>query len=161
MKRRQSRTLTQMRRPRSRTDGSLSKRRRRSDRADLRTHAIRDPVPKYRPISEKIADSLSGLKKGWLHDSAIRSHAIFSVLGLIALAIARPHVAWVLAFVVLLVTGVAIELVNDAVERLLDRLHPDTDPAIGAAKDMTSAAAFVINAAAAVVLVCALLFARS
>jgi diacylglycerol kinase (ATP) len=67
----------------------------------------------------------------------------------------------VLAFVVLLVTGLAAELINDAVESLLDRLHPDNDPAIGAAKDMASAAAFVINAAAAALLVCALLFGRS
>ena len=119
------------------------------------------PVRKHRSKSEKIADSLSGLRKGWVHDRAIRTHAIFSAIGLIALAIARPPIAWVLAFVVLLVVGLAAELINDAVETLLDRLHPDSDPAIGAAKDMSSAAAFAINAAAAAVLVCALLFARS
>jgi diacylglycerol kinase (ATP) len=112
-------------------------------------------------MSEKIGDSLSGLKKGWLHDRAIRSHALFSVVGLIALLVLRPPVAWVLGFVVLLVVGLATELINDALEKLLDRLHPDSDPAIGAAKDMASAAAFVVNAAAAAVLVCALLFARS
>jgi diacylglycerol kinase (ATP) len=118
-------------------------------------------VPKHRPFSDKIGDSLSGLMRGWRHDRAIRTHAIFSAIGLIALAIARPPVAWILAFVVLLVVGLAAELINDAVETLLDRLHPDTDPAIGAAKDMASSAPFAINAAAAVVLVCALLFARS
>ena len=118
-------------------------------------------VRKHRSKSAKIADSLSGLRKGWVHDRAIRTHAIFSAAGLAALAIARPSAAWVLAFVVLLVTGLAAELINDAVESLLDRLHPDSDPAIGAAKDMASAAAFVINAAAAALLVCALLFGRS
>lgn len=112
-------------------------------------------------MREKVGDSLSGLKKGWLHDRAIRTHALFAVIGLIALGIARPSIAWVLAFVVLLVVGLATELINDAVETLLDRLHPDRDPAIGAAKDMSSAAALAINAAAVAVLVCALLFANS
>ena len=118
-------------------------------------------MQKHRPILAKIADSLSGLRKGWDHDPAIRTHAIFSAVGLIALAIARPPIAWVLAFVVLLVAGLAAELINDAVEALLDRLHPESDATIGAAKDMSSAAAFAINAVAAAVLVCALVFARS
>lgn len=116
---------------------------------------------KHRPLTRKIGDSLSGLKEGWRHDRAIPLHAICSAAALIVLFVARPPVAWVLAFVVLLVAGLAAELINDAVEKLLDRLHPDRDPAIGAAKDMTSAAAFVINAAAAGVFVGALLFARS
>lgn len=105
---------------------------------------------------EKIGDSLSGLRRGWCHDRAIRNHVLFSGIALIALIAARPPVAWVLSCLVLLVAGLAAELVNGAIEALLDRLHPDLHPSIGAAKDMSSAAAFVINVAAAVILLCAI-----
>jgi diacylglycerol kinase (ATP) len=104
---------------------------------------------------------LSGLAQGWRQDRAIRTQLLFFAIAAVALLIARPPVAWVLTTLALLVIGLAAELLNGAVETLLDRLHPDTDRAIGAAKDMASAAAFVINGAAAVVLVCALVFARS
>lgn len=104
---------------------------------------------------EKIGDSLSGLREGWNRDRAIRTHGLFSVVAVIALFAARPALAWMLSIVILLVAGLAAELINGAIEVLLDRVHPDSDPAIGAAKDMSSAAAFVINAAAAIVLLCA------
>ena len=110
-----------------------------------------------RPIFEKIGNSLAGLRAGWHQDRAVRNHVLFSGIALIALLVARPPLAWVLASLTLLVAGLAAELVNGAVEVLLDRLHPDRHPAIGAAKDMASAAPFIINVAAAVVVLCALL----
>ena len=62
-----------------------------------------------------------------------------------------------LAVVVLVVVGNAAELLNSALEAVLDKLHPDLDPAIGAAKEMASGAAAVVNLAAVVVFVGAIL----
>ena len=52
--------------------------------------------------------------------------------------------------------ALAAELVNAALEALIDRLHPDYDSEIGAAKDMSSAAVLVINLAAGAAFVIAL-----
>jgi len=78
----------------------------------------------------------------------MRTHAMLSAAGILVLLIMEPPVAWSLALVVLVVAGVSAELVNSALEAALDKLHPDLDPTIGAAKEMASAAAAVINIAA-------------
>ena len=110
-----------------------------------------------RAMLRRARDSLSGLREGWSRDRAFRSHVAFSALALATLVVVQPPTPWVLACVVLLAIGLAAELINGAVEALLDRLHPETHSAIGAAKDMSSAAAFVINAAAVLVLLGAVL----
>ena len=62
---------------------------------------------------------------------------------------------WALASLILVSFGLAIELIKGAIEALLDLLHPAADPSLGTAKDMSSAAAFVINAVSGAVLICA------
>jgi len=106
---------------------------------------------------QKLRNSLSGLREGWIRDRAFRGHVLFSVAILIGLWIAQPALPWILACIVLLVTGMAAELINNSIEVLLDQLHPERHAAIGAAKDMASAAAFAIHALAAVLFACAIL----
>ena len=81
----------------------------------------------------------------------MRTHALLSAVGIVMLILIRPPVAWSLAFVVLVVVGVTAELLNSALEAALDRLHPDLDPTIGAAKEMASGAAAIVNLAAVAV----------
>ena len=95
-----------------------------------------------------MADGLRGIREGWKRDQAIRTHALLSSAGIVVLLVIRPPVAWTLAVVVLVVAGLAAELMNSALEAALDKVHPDLDPAIGAAKEMASAAAAVINLSA-------------
>lgn len=87
----------------------------------------------------------------------MRTHAYLSLAGIVVLLFVRPHLAWTLAVVVLVVAGVAAELLNSALEAALDKLHPGIDPTIGAAKEMASAAAAVINLAAVAVFLAAVL----
>ena len=104
----------------------------------------------------KIRDSLSGLYGAWCGDHAVRQQMIFAAAAILALCAVRPPIVWVLTSLVLLVMGLAAELINGAIEVLLDRLHPDRNAAIQAAKDMSSAAAFLINATAAAIVVSAI-----
>ena len=103
-----------------------------------------------RPIHHRAADSCRGLGEGVRRDRSVRTHLLFAVFAVSALAWLKPALAWSLAVAVLLVLGLVVELLNGALEVLLDRLHPDRDAEIGAAKDMASAAAMVINCAAVV-----------
>jgi len=113
-------------------------------------------VANNRTIIARVRDSFSGLREAWHRDRAFRVHGFFALAAVTALMVARPSIPWVLACLVLLAAGMATELINAAIEALLDRIHPDTHSEIGAAKEMTSAAAFVINATAVIILVCAL-----
>jgi diacylglycerol kinase (ATP) len=95
--------------------------------------------------------------EAWKRDQALRTHVFLSAAGIAVLLAVQPAVAWTLSVVVLLVAGLAAELVNSSVETALDKLHPDLDPAIGAAKEMASGAAAVINLAAVALFVGAIL----
>ena len=106
-----------------------------------------------RPLIRRMADGLRGIREGWKRDQAMRTHVLVSAIGLVALLVLRPPAAWTLAVVVLVVAGLAAELMNSALEAALDKLHPDLDPSIGAAKEMASAGAAVINVAAVALLV--------
>jgi diacylglycerol kinase (ATP) len=110
-----------------------------------------------RPIHRRAADSLAGLRQGFRRERAMRTHIILSLAAIAGLAWMRPALTWTLSVVMLLVLGLAAELFNGAIEAALDRLHPGEDREIGAAKDMASAALLVINVAAAVVFVGAIL----
>ena len=101
-----------------------------------------------RPLVQRFADGLRGMRKAWNRDQAFRTHLFLSFAGLVVLTVVGPPIAWTLAVVVLIVAGMAAELVNSALEAALDKLHPDLDPTIGTAKEMASAAAAVINLAA-------------
>ena len=102
-------------------------------------------------------NGLSGLAEGWQRERSLRTQLILSVAGLAVLVVSAAGAHWLVAYFVLAVLGLAAELLNGALEAALDRLHPSDDADIGAAKDMSSAAALVINLAAAAVFVWALL----
>jgi diacylglycerol kinase (ATP) len=71
---------------------------------------------------------------------------------LIVLSAAGPALLWWALVGLALATGLALELVNGALEALADRLHPGIHPEIGVAKDMASGAALVVNITAAGIL---------
>ena len=112
---------------------------------------------KNRPIHRRFRDGAAGLAQGWRRERSIRLHLLLAAPALPIILLSKPSLPWLLAFLILLVLGLAIELINAALEALLDRLHPDHDAEIGAAKDMGSAAALVVNMAAAATFVVALL----
>lgn len=100
--------------------------------------------------------SLAGLVAGLREDRSIRELWLVWLFGLGALALARPQSFWWAFCLVAGSLAAAVEYLNAALEAALDRLHPERDPLIGLAKDLASAAAFLMNVAALGVLVLAL-----
>ena len=72
---------------------------------------------------------------------------------LAVVVILQPSLVWQVALAAMLSVGFAAELLNGSIEALLDRLHPERDPEIGAAKDMGSAAVLVVNIASTAIFV--------
>ena len=110
---------------------------------------------KDRAMFQCLRDSFAGIREGWRRDIAIRRQLAFTGAAVIILLAVGAPFGWTVASLALLMIGLAAELLNAAVEALLDRLHPGWDSAIGAAKDMASAAAFLVNTAAVVTTLCA------
>jgi diacylglycerol kinase (ATP) len=114
-------------------------------------------MSKRRPLRDRLVDGLRGFALGWRRERSFRTQLILLAVGGALLVAAGVSPAWLLAFGVIAALALAAELVNAALEAMLDRLHPDHHDEIGAAKDMSSAAVLVINLAAAVTFVAALL----
>lgn len=106
---------------------------------------------KNRGLRERVGFALSGMRAGWRREKSYRTQVMFAGGALAALILLRPAPIWwaLVALTCALVT--ALELLNSAMEAVIDRLHPEIHPEIGAAKDMLAGAVLTISLAALVV----------
>ena len=87
--------------------------------------------------------SLKGLRAAWRHEAAFRQEATLAVIGIVlAIFLARSTVDFLLLVVPLLLL-MAIELLNSAIEAVVDRHGEEHHELAGRAKDMGSAAVFM------------------
>lgn len=108
---------------------------------------------KNNPMHRRIGYSLAGIREGLRRERSVRAHVTASIIAIVALAVVQPPLIWCAIAGILLVLGLALELINGAIETLCDRLHPDRHPEIGAVKDMASGGVLLVNTAAALVTV--------
>lgn len=94
---------------------------------------------------------MQGWRHGFRTEASFRTHVAALILVITGLFWLRPAPLW--WALVALVSGLvlAFELMNAALEKLIDRLHPERHPDIGAAKDMAAGAVLVMACAALVV----------
>ena len=88
--------------------------------------------------------SMQGLKACWLHESSFRLEVyLFLVLAPLAAWLAQTPVERVLLIGSMLLV-LSMELLNSAVEAVIERYGPEFHELAGRAKDMGSAAVFVL-----------------
>jgi len=97
----------------------------------------------WRHLVHSTRYSLKGLKAAWRHESAFRQELALCVLLLpLAWWIGQGPVEWVLLVGSCLLVLV-VELVNSAIESVVDRIGPEHHELSGRAKDLGSAAVMV------------------
>ena len=95
--------------------------------------------------------SMQGLKAAWLHESSFRLEVcLFVVFAPIGMWLGHTGVERALMVGSLLLV-LSIELLNSAVEAVIERYGPEHHELAGRAKDMGSAAVFVLLCNAAMV----------
>ncbi len=106
---------------------------------------------KGRSLGERLGFAVDGLKAGWRRERSFRTHIVFAFLAAGAVIVLRPSPVWwgLVAVVVALV--LSLELLNSAIEAVIDLLHPGLHDEIRAAKDMVAGAVLTISVAALVV----------
>ena len=88
--------------------------------------------------------SLQGLRAAWLHESSFRLEVyLLVVLGPLALWLGNDGVERALLLGSCLLV-LAVELLNSAIEAVIERYGPEHHELAGRAKDMGSAAVFVL-----------------
>ncbi|WP_313951381.1 diacylglycerol kinase [Accumulibacter sp.] len=111
---------------------------------------------KNQVFTKKLRNAFAGIGFAWTEERNFRVHVALGLATLLAFAVLQPT-AWWWALIVLCVALVlAAELLNSAVEALVDHLHPELHPLVGKVKDMLAGMVLVISVGAAVVAMLAL-----
>ncbi len=87
--------------------------------------------------------SWQGLQAAWKHEAAFRQELVLALVGIptaVLLADNRNELLWLILPLFLLVMA---ELVNSALEAVVDRISDEQHPLAGRAKDIGSALVFV------------------
>lgn len=81
----------------------------------------------------------------------MRRHLAAAALAIAVFAWRQPSAVWWALIVLCIALVWAAELINSAIEALIDHLHPAIHPRIGYIKDMLAAMVLVFSVAAVVV----------
>ncbi len=97
------------------------------------------------PFARRLGFALHGLWHALRHERSLRSHLLATAAVLMLLLATRPAAIW--WALLLLAVGLVLvaELLNSALEGLLDHLHPARHPAVGAVKDVAAGAVLVAS----------------
>ncbi|QYZ68412.1 diacylglycerol kinase [Neotabrizicola shimadae] len=106
---------------------------------------------KNRPFHQRLAFALTGIATAWRRERSLRVQSAVAVVALLALVLLRASALWWAVVVLAIAIVITAELFNSALEALIDHLHPDQHPEVGALKDMAAAAVLVSSIGAAVV----------
>ncbi|MCV9878814.1 diacylglycerol kinase [Brenneria izbisi] len=95
--------------------------------------------------------SLKGLQQAWRHEAAFRQETVLTVVGVILACLLPVMLVEKLLLIGVLVLIMLFELVNSAIEAVVDRIGTEHHELSGRAKDIGSAAVFVAILLAVVV----------
>ena len=84
-------------------------------------------------------NSLNGIRDCWRYESAFRQNSVLSIVLLIlSFHLAQTVVEWLILIIPLFLLAI-VELLNSAIENIVDRIGPERHILSGRAKDMGSA----------------------
>jgi len=95
--------------------------------------------------------ALAGLREAFVAERSFRTQLVAAGFALAALIWLRPPLVWAALVVIMTALVLAAELVNTALEHILDGLHPDPGEFVRIAKDCAAAAVLVLSFAALIV----------
>ena len=87
--------------------------------------------------------SWQGFKAAWLHEEAFRLEATLALAFVPLAFVIGQTLSHQIALVITCGLVILAEVINTAIESIVDRIGPEHDPLSGQAKDLGSAAVFV------------------
>jgi diacylglycerol kinase len=106
---------------------------------------------KNRPFLERLSFAMLGIAAAWRRERSFRTQASLGMAATLFTAVFAPGLIWaaMIAFSIGLV--LALELLNTALECVIDHLHPESAPEIKLAKDIAAGAVLLASACALVI----------
>ena len=103
---------------------------------------------KGRPFRQRLDFAVTGIAEGWRSEPSFRVEIIVGLASMIVTAALRPGFLWAAVIAVAIALVLALELINSALEAVIDHVHPDAADPIRRAKDMASGAVLAASAGA-------------
>lgn len=106
---------------------------------------------KNQPLKLKFRNASLGIRYAWVNEDNIRRHSAFAAATVLVFLVLRP--AWIWWGLIVLCIGLilASELLNSALEILIDHMHPEIHPAIRQVKDVLAGMVLTLSLTALVV----------
>ncbi len=106
---------------------------------------------KSQPFWRRFGFALLGIRVALLNEASFQTQLLLALVAAAVLVWLRPPLVWVAMCVLSAGAVLALELVNTALERLADRLHPEIHVAIQTAKDCAAGAVLLASMTAATI----------
>lgn len=99
----------------------------------------------------RLGFAASGITATYHREKSLKVHAAAVVFITVFCVWQRPEPIWCAVFFGVAGLVICLELLNSAVEAVIDRLHPEIHPEIGYAKDVLAGAVLVASLASLVI----------
>jgi undecaprenol kinase len=109
---------------------------------------------KNQNLYRRIIFALQGLKSAWLSEKSFRAQILMTLIVLVSLLFLKATPIWWAIIILVIGATLASELINTALEFMIDLLHPDYHPQIGKAKDCAAAAVLVLSVSSILIYLC-------
>jgi undecaprenol kinase len=100
---------------------------------------------KNKPFYERLLYALGGLRETWSRERSFRTHVTATIAVCAVVLVLRPGWLWTGLVAITITLVLALELMNSAVEYLIDHLHPEIAPEIKLAKDVAAGAVLIAS----------------
>lgn len=111
---------------------------------------------KNRPLADKLRFAVAGWRHAWRHEDNFRRLVWLGVAVAAGFSVLRPGPLWWALVALCIGLMWVLELVNTAVEELVDLLSPEHRAQAGRVKDLMAGAVLLLGIACVVVGACAL-----
>lgn len=103
---------------------------------------------KNRPFAARLGFALKGIGIVWRRERSFGAQLTLG-LGAVAVTVAvQPGAMWIAILLLAAALVLTLEMINSALEYMIDHLHPDIAPEIGHAKDAAAGAVLIASLAA-------------
>lgn len=106
---------------------------------------------KNKPFIQRLGFALQGIKASWQSEHSFRTQSLFALLLLPLLITLQPELIWWAISTLIAVLILATELINTALEHLVDHLHPEQHPRIKIVKDCAAGAVLILSVGAVII----------
>ena len=106
---------------------------------------------KNKDFSHRLGFALQGIKASWHSERSFRTQSLFALLLFPLLIILQPELIWWAICSLIAALVLATELINTALEHLVDHLHPERHPRIKIVKDCAAGAVLILSITALII----------